>query len=228
MERSISEAQAAFVDGVGRGGDIQKDSSSLRDDFGDGIAIVAAIGPESFVVPDVFTDGDAQLLVAESVDGLLVRGLEVARLIEDIVGGQQHFALLKNDAALGDEGRFVGDGFSVAVFYAAGVAHDGRQRQLGGQLFQLLVISIDEGGAFEEVLGQVSAQAKLGKNGQIGAALVSGVRQAEDAGGIACKIAYGGIKLRERYFHAGILGYGSADANANGAARSVSSRKNGR
>ena len=32
------DAQGAFVDGVGRGGDVQKDASSLLDELGDGVA----------------------------------------------------------------------------------------------------------------------------------------------------------------------------------------------
>jgi hypothetical protein len=46
---------------------------------------------------------------------------------------------------------------------------------------------------------------------------MGGGGQAQDASGIACKIADGGIKLRERYFHARISGYGSLGLKANGA-----------
>ena len=56
------KAQASFVDGVGRSGNIQKDGSSLRDNFGYRVAIITAISPEIFIVPHVFADGDAQLL----------------------------------------------------------------------------------------------------------------------------------------------------------------------
>jgi hypothetical protein len=132
------EAQAAFVDGVGRSGDIQQNASSLLDNFGDGVAIVAAIGPEIFVVPYVFADGDAQLFLAQAVDVLLFGGLEVTAFVENIVGRQEHFALLEDHAAAVDERGFISNSFPVAVFDATSVPHDGGQRQLGGQFFQFL------------------------------------------------------------------------------------------
>jgi hypothetical protein len=46
---------------------------------------------------------------------------------------------------------------------------------------------------------------------------MGGGGQAQNASGIACKIADGGIKLSERYFHARISGYGSLGLKANGA-----------
>ncbi len=117
--------QASFVDGVRRGGDIQKNGSSLRDDFGDGVAIIAAIGPEILIVPDVFANGDAQLLVSEPIDGLSISRLKIADFIENVVGGQKHFALLENHSAFADERGFIGDGLcQLAVFHAAGVTHD--------------------------------------------------------------------------------------------------------
>src|SRR3981189_2052537 len=41
-----------------------------------------------------------------------------------------------------------------------------------------------------------------------GSLLVGLPRQAQDASGIPCEVANGGIELRERYFHARTLGYG--------------------
>jgi hypothetical protein len=40
-------------------------------------------------------------------------------------------------------------------------------------------------------------------------------RQAQYASGIPCEVANGGIKLRERYFHARTLGYGEKPKIAN-------------
>ncbi len=64
-------------------------------------------------------------------------------------------------------------------------------------------IALDEGGAFEEIEGQIAADAKFGEHGQFSAASLGLVGEGEDARGIAFEIAYGGIKLRESYFHAG-------------------------
>jgi hypothetical protein len=79
------------------------------------------------------------------------------------------------------------------------------------------VIAVDEGGAFEQILREIAAQAKFRKNREVRAALMGGSCQAQNASGISCKITYGGIKLRERYFHARISGYGSLRLKANGA-----------
>ncbi len=38
---------------------------SLRHQFGDRIALVERLGPKRFVVPNIFTDGDAQILAAK-------------------------------------------------------------------------------------------------------------------------------------------------------------------
>ena len=86
---------------VGRGRDIQKDAGSLLDELGDGVAGMARLGPEIFVVPDIFADGDAELFAAHAVDNLFA-GLEVTRFVEHVVGGQEHFALLEDNAAVLD------------------------------------------------------------------------------------------------------------------------------
>ena len=58
-------AERAFVNCVGRRGEIQKQATSLPDNFRYGVAIVEAVGPEAFVVPAVFADGDAELFGVE-------------------------------------------------------------------------------------------------------------------------------------------------------------------
>ena len=96
------DAQGALVDGVGRSGDVQKDASSLLDEFGDGVAGIARLGPEILVVPHIFADGDPELFAAHAVNVIFFAGLEVTRLVEYVVRGQQHFALLEDNAAILD------------------------------------------------------------------------------------------------------------------------------
>jgi hypothetical protein len=62
--------------------------ASLADELGGGIAVVEALDPEIFAVPTVFTDGDAQIFGTELEGMLRVRGLKVARLVENVVGGR--------------------------------------------------------------------------------------------------------------------------------------------
>ena len=92
------------------------------------------------------------------------------------------------------------------------------KRKLGCQVLQFLVVAIDKGRTFEKVLRKVAAQAKLGKNGKVGASLFGLLRQAQDASRISCEIAYGGIELRERYLHARTLEYGWRTRIANSGA----------
>ena len=70
--------------------------------------------------------------------------------------------------------------------------HRGK-RQLRGQLFQFFMIAIDKSGAFEKILRKMSAEAKLGKNCQVGTALLCLCCQNQDASRITSKIADGRI-----------------------------------
>ena len=191
---------------IGRSGDVDEDAGALGDQFGDGIAGVHGRGPEGFVVPDVFANGDAELLAVEAVDVLLVAGLEVAGFVEDVVGGEKHFGLLEDDAAIVDEGGFIGNGLPCLWWSwidAAGVADDGGERHLRGDAFEGVVITLDEGGAFEQVEGKIAADAEFGKDDEVGAKAVGLRGESEDARGIAFEIADGGIELSEGYFHPG-------------------------
>ena len=136
MDLQHAEAQGALVDGVWRGGNIDENAGAAGDQFGDRVAGVHGRGPEGFIVPDVLANGDTELFPFQAVDILLVGGLEVAGLVEDVVGGQQHLALFEDDAAAGDERGFIGDVLTAAVVgNVAGVANDGGERHLRGNLF---------------------------------------------------------------------------------------------
>ena len=71
-----------------------------------------------------------------------------------------------------------------------------------GDVFQRVEIALDEGGALEQVEGEIAADAEFGKDGELGAALFGLLRKCEDAGGVAFKVADRGIELSEGYFHA--------------------------
>ena len=102
---------------------------------------------------------------------MLFARLEVAGLVEDVVGGQKHFALLEDDAAFADERGFVGNGLPCpGVVHAAGVADDGRERHVRGDFFQRVVIALDEGGAFQKVEREIAADAEFGEDREIRAA----------------------------------------------------------
>jgi hypothetical protein len=63
------------------------------------------------------------------------------------------------------------------------------------------VVAFDKRGAFEEILWQITAEAKLRKDGDVGAALLGLFRKAQNAAGVARKVADRRIELRKRYLH---------------------------
>jgi len=110
--------------------------------------------------------------------------------------------LLKNDAPSAEQRRFVGHGLARAIFHAPGVADKARKRNFGCERFQFIDVPVEKSGTFQQVQGRIAAEAKLGENSEIRSSLLGLLRQAQDASGIPCEIANGGIELRERYFHA--------------------------
>src|SRR5579863_879671 len=128
-------AEIAFVEIVGRGRNIDKDSSSLPDQFGDGIALVEALRPKLFVVPTILANGDAELLAGVFEIGLRARGLEIAGLIENVVSGEKHFALAEGDFAVAKKRGAIGGGFAGLDLRFANVADDGGNGHFGGEFF---------------------------------------------------------------------------------------------
>src|SRR5580693_5273249 len=202
------KSQGAFVQCIRRSRNIQQHCSSLPENLGDGVSWIQWFRPKVFVVPNVLADGDAQILTMNLEDRLVIRRLEIPRFVEDIIGGQQHLALLEDDASPAKHRGLIGDGLPCSVLHAPGVTDDSGQGYLCGEINQLPVVSLDECGALQKVLGKIAAKAELGKYGQVGAALLRLSSQAQDARRISCEVADGGIELRERYFHARALGYG--------------------
>ena len=124
-----------------------------------------------------------------------VRGLEVARLVEDVVGGQQHFALLEKNFSVGDERGGIGNGFAGIVHGVADESDEGWQRDFFGEADEFLLVSLGERWALDEVLRRVSADAELRKDGEVGAAFLGFGGEFEDAGDIAVEIADGWVEL---------------------------------
>ena len=58
-----------------------------------------------FVVPGVFANGERHLLRLRIENLLMIGGREVARLVEDIVGGQQPLRLEESDLAVAQQRR---------------------------------------------------------------------------------------------------------------------------
>ena len=110
--------------------------------------------------------------------------------------------MLKDDSPAAQQRRFVGHGFARAILDSPGVTNEPRQRNLACQRFQFIHVAVQKCRPFQEILRWITAEAKLGKNGKVRPSLFGLFRQAQDASGIPCEVANGGIELRERYFHA--------------------------
>ena len=68
------------------------------------------------VVPKVFADADAELDVVDGAEVDAWAGLEVALLVEDVVGWQQVLEMQAGDSAVAAEGGGVVQGSAGAFF----------------------------------------------------------------------------------------------------------------
>jgi hypothetical protein len=144
------------------------------------------------------------LFLPETVNVLLVAGLKVARLVEDVVGGEEHLGLFEDDATFRNESGFIGDGLPCPVvirIHAAGVANDGRERHLLGDVLQSFMIAANERGPLQKIQRKISADAEFGEDGEIGAAALGYAGQLKNLRGIAFEITDGGIELSEGDLH---------------------------
>ena len=128
------------------------------------------------------------------------RGLEVTRFVEDVVGGQQHFVLLENDAAVRPEARRRSRRLAGWDVGARGVADQDGQRRFLRETGDLVAIAFEEAGAFEQIQREIAADAEFGKDGEIGAAVFGFAGHVENARGIAGEVADGGIELARAIF----------------------------
>jgi hypothetical protein len=84
---------------------------------------------------------------------------------------------------------------------AAGKAYDGGERHAVGDVFQGVEIALDESGALEQVEREIAADAEFGEDGEFRAAALGLVREVENAGGVAFKVANSWVELGESYLH---------------------------
>ena len=113
---------------------------------------------------------DAELLAIEGHDPLRFGRLEVAGLVENVVGGQQHFLLLEEHAAIGDQHGGIRNGFAGLGGRVCGadVPDYRRDRQPRHQGRQRGAVVLHKRGPLEQVLRRIPAQAKLREDHQVG------------------------------------------------------------
>ena len=172
--RSVSHellASGLLAGGEGRCAEVEDEVRSLLDGVGDGVAVIAAgFAPQQSIVPQVLADGetDAGAVEVDHARAVGGSGLEVAALVEDVVGRQQGFgdvgeelAALDHDSGIEQQG---------AVGRAHGAERDSEAGwEVGHQPVQGVVGFGDEGGDAEQVAGRVAGEAELWEDGEAGA-----------------------------------------------------------
>ena len=127
----------------------------------------------------------------------------MARFVKDVVIRQKCFCADRQDAAIDQNGRAVGQPFCAA----AGIDidkphHDGRpSRRLGRQLPQRLLVFFDETGLFDKVARRVSGDAQLGKNDQLGPAPLGPGDEGPDFAQISRDVTDRRVDLGKGDFH---------------------------
>ena len=152
--------------------------------------------------PDVFADGDADLFAAEDQRRDAPRRLEVAILVENIVGGQKRLMRLRHRRAGLQEG-----GGIVKWLSAILVSIDETDEQTGApdmrlELFQDLEILRDEPRLEDQVLRRITGNGKLRRNDQFRSSRRQPIVGAGDLFKIAAQISDDGIDLSEADLHA--------------------------
>ena len=116
--------QFAFPHVIGRSVDADQDLRARLNQFFHRIALIERPFPELFIVPRIFANSHRDSRAAQRADGLLVGWKEVASLVEDVVGGQQHLVLPEDDLSALDNGGTVHRLFARAHSRAADVSGD--------------------------------------------------------------------------------------------------------
>src|SRR3954469_21140158 len=147
-------------------------------------------------LPDVLADRQADRHAVQLDQRGLRARLEVARLVEDAVVGQEHLAVDRLDAALGEYRTRV-----VYVLTALGEADEGHQVAVLGLARELLergARAVHEVRLQEEVLGRVAGQGQLGEHDELRALVARAADPLLDLPGVALDVAHGGVDLGER------------------------------
>ncbi len=142
-------------------------------------------------------------------------GIEVAPLVEDIVGGQERLAHDVGHPAAVDQGGAVVETAPVGRLAPLGEPDQRRGRPAGprrGQRVERGARRLDERGTLEQVLGRIPAERQLGEDGQRGAARLGRSQGLQHQPAVPVEVADGGVDLRERDLHVAMILQGGRPA----------------
>ena len=160
--------------------------------------VVAAALPEVAVVPDVLADADAEPRAGHVEHLRALERLEVAVLVEDVVGGQQRLAEALLHASAPQQRRAVVERATLVGRIGFRQPHQHRRTvgEFAGQRIQLRPAPGHEGFRQQEVAGQVADEGKLGRHGQVGTLRPRLLRGGGNQRRVAGDVADGRIDLQ--------------------------------
>ncbi len=167
------------------------------------IPVIQAPRPERLVVPDVLADRDAQAHALELERRHGAGRLEVAVLVEDVVGGQQRLLPAPRHAPLAAER----DRVHQRLARGRGVPVDetdqdaerrGRERR---HAIELLEVQVDEAVVIQQIARRIAGRRHLGEHDEVGAPGVGARDGRANGGEILIERSDGEIELGESQSH---------------------------
>ncbi len=133
-------------------------------------------------------------------------GSEVAHLVEDIVGRQQHLRLDEFDAAVTQQGGGV-HRFLAGVRFGRGhhAADHGDALRFGGDPLDGRPIARHKPGPVDQIARGVAGDGEFREQNQAGASTPRLQRKLDDLGGVAREVPDGGVDLAQGNLHTLIL-----------------------
>ena len=130
----------------------------------DGIEGVQTLIPEMLVVPGVFANRERHLLAAKRKQLLAFRRSEIAHLVENVIGGQQHLRLQESDATVVEQRRGIHHRLAaLRLGWSDQTANHGDAASLGCNVFSAFAIVLNERGALHQIARRIATDGELGK-----------------------------------------------------------------
>ena len=179
-------AQFALAQPKRRRGNVEHEVSAGADQFFDRIDAIQPPVPEALVVPGILTDGQSHLLAAKAEQLLALGGSEVAHLVEDVIGGQQHLRLDELDAPFAQQGGGV-HRFFARVRFGRGyrAADHGNALRFCGDPLDGRATARHKRGPLDQIARRVAADGEFRKQNQASASTPRLQRKLDDLGSVA-------------------------------------------
>ena len=172
----------------------------MCEEFGERVAVVE-LSREIVAAPDVFADGDAAAVAGDVERCAVFRRLEVARFVEDVVGGEECFVDFANGVSALEDCGGVAKGATMARVH---IHVADKQRDVSGlrvEGFERGYIARDELALKQQILRRVAGQGEFGGEHDFRAARDKITVGGEDFRGVPGEVADDWIDLCEANAH---------------------------